>query len=93
MSDRETLCDFPPRTTPEQRKIIREVVEYLKSDCYERVETDEAAMAWRSPLGLTVLLSPRHDGTGWAGEYRTSTGDHVRTTSWIDVYWLDEFLP
>jgi hypothetical protein len=88
------------RTSPEQRREIREIVGWLKDDLFERVPVDGregvnpmTTMIWQSPLKWTVLLSPRKDGKGYVGEVRSPDGGRVSTTSHVDLYWLEEKLP
>lgn len=103
MGGRESLFpDAHPegRTTPEQRRAMREIVGWLKDDLFERVPAKDwegvnptTTMVWQSPLKWTVLLSPRRDGHGIAGEVRSPDGARVSTTTSVDPYWLEEKLP
>jgi|SoiMethySBSTD1v2_1073268.scaffolds.fasta_scaffold3511098_2 hypothetical protein len=85
-------------TTVEQQKQMREIVGWLDEDLFEPGECDpdvnsETSAQWRSPLGWSVILTPRKDGKGISGAIRNPNGETISQTSYVDILWLDEKIP
>lgn len=77
---------------------MREIAYWLDGDLFERGKCDPDVNAdtsgqWRSPLGWSVILTPRKDGSGVSGAVRDPQGQTVSQTSWVDIPWLEEKLP
>lgn len=89
------------RSTPEQRRTIREMCNVLRDDLYDRDGGTESSAFWRSPLKWGVQYGPMADGKSvWARIYRPD-GEPFTGSSWggpgfttdANADWLDGVLP
>lgn len=86
--------EWPCAIRKEQRAEIKYMVDYLKSDLYERapcLPDDPEGIRWASPLGWSVFLT--YGERSVVGAIRDPAGKPRSSTTNATVQWLESDLP